>query len=215
MPGPLTPTSATSARGPGLDRAGPGLPEGLLEDAARMFKDRGFASTTTRQLGAMAGINSGTLYYYIRNKEQLLLQICLTSMSRISQAVQAAIVGVADPLERLEAAVRAHAASALQDADMHATMLIEMRSLSPESRERVRSLRQEHESLITRLIEDAQRAGAVRTDIDLKMLVLALLNLLNWTIFWFNPDGERTIDEVARELLEIYRSGVLRQPGDG
>lgn len=211
----MPPPTPTSARGPGLDDAGPALPEGLLEDAARMFKDRGFASTTTRQLGATAGINSGTLYYYIRNKEQLLLQICLISMTRISQAVQAAIGDVADPLERLEAAVRAHARSALQDADMHATMLIEMRALSPESRERVRALRQEHESLIARLIEDAQCAGGVRTDIDLKMLVLALLNLLNWTIFWFNPDGGRSIDEVARDLLEIYRSGVLRQPGDG
>jgi TetR/AcrR family transcriptional regulator, cholesterol catabolism regulator len=208
------PQGRSSTGAPDLADACSALPEGLLENAARMFKARGFASTTTRQLGAMAGINSGTLYYHIRNKEQLLFLVCLTSMSRISEAVHAAVAEVVDPLERLEVAVRAHTRSALQDADMHATMLVEMRSLSPESRARVRALRQEHETLITGLIEDAQRAAAIRTDIPLKILVLALLDLINWAIFWFSPDGEFDIDELAHDLLEIYRSGVLCRPGD-
>jgi AcrR family transcriptional regulator len=47
----------------------------IRDAAARLFAEKGFENTTTRDIAGAAGINNAALYYYFDNKEQLLYQI--------------------------------------------------------------------------------------------------------------------------------------------
>ena len=181
--------------------------ERLIRTAARLFRQRGFAATSTRELSDALGIQNASLYHHIRGKEDLLYRISIDSLAAIYEAVQSARDSV--PREdRLRAMISAHVHTALTDRDLHATMLMELRALSDSRRELVLRARDDYQAMLTSAIIDAQGAGSLRTDIDSKHLTLALLNLLNWTIFWYDPEGSDTPQQISELLTTMYFDGA-------
>ena len=180
----------------------------LLDLAARLFWENGYAATTTRELAEALGVQKASLYYHIGSKEDLLYEICIESLANIHEAVSEAVSEVRDPLRRVQVMIHAHVLSMLEDREKHATMLTELKALSPERRAEVVSRRDQYETLVRGILADAQEAGAFTPEIPAKQLELGLLNLLNWTIFWYQPDGDLSPDDVARLFERIYITGV-------
>jgi hypothetical protein len=73
-------------------------------------------------------------------------------------------------------------------------------------------MRDEYESTLKGLIEEAQEAGDLRSDVDAKYLTLALLSVINWTIFWLRPNGRLTPEQLADLLSDIYLQGAGTRP---
>lgn len=179
----------------------------LLGTAAQLFWENGFAATSTRQLSDRLGIQKSSLYHHIKGKDDLLYRISLQSLDHIQQAVLTAIA--TSPVEtRLRAVIRAHLQTALSERDMHATMLTELRSMSPERRKEVLDRRDGYERILTEVVRVEQSAGHLRPELDTRLATLALLNLLNWTIFWFKEGGEQDIESLADFFFEIYTRGT-------
>ena len=61
----------------------------LLDTAAELFRRRGYANATTRELADELGIRKATLYHHINNKEELLEAVCLESLRRLMVDVTA------------------------------------------------------------------------------------------------------------------------------
>jgi AcrR family transcriptional regulator len=181
----------------------------LLGTAAALFRAKGYASSTTRELAALLGIQKASLYHHIDKKEDLLYALCVDSLQRIHGAVEEAIAPESLPLERLRCLIRAHLQAALADQDKHATMLIELRELSGKRYEEVLGLRDAYEALVRETIAEAQRSGSIRSDMPPKYLTLALLNLLNWSIFWFRTGGELNPEELADLLAAVFLEGAV------
>jgi TetR/AcrR family transcriptional regulator, cholesterol catabolism regulator len=179
----------------------------LLPLAAELFRQKGYGLTTTRELASRLGIQKASLYHHMRGKEDLLFAISLESLERITGAVTAAR-DAAGPDRRLPAMILAHLETALRDQDMHTTMLIELRALSEQRQKEVRARRDAYQDLLRSVISDDQSAGRLRTDIAAEYLTLSLLNLLNWTIFWFTPGGDRTAEELAEMMSTIFLDGA-------
>jgi TetR/AcrR family transcriptional regulator, cholesterol catabolism regulator len=182
----------------------------VVRTAADLFRRKGYASSTTRELAGLLGIQKASLYHHIDSKEDLLYAICLEGLRSIQTEVTAAIDAV-PPRARLLRAIQTHVVSALRDRDMHTVMLIELRALSAERYAAVTEKRSEYESILQHIIAEDQRAGELRRDIDEKYLTLSLLNLLNWTIFWFNPEGEMTAEQLADLLGRLYLDGARQR----
>lgn len=183
--------------------------ERLTAEAAELFRTKGYGDATTRELADRLGLQRASLYHHMSTKEELLFGVCLDALQRITEAVERAVGAETEPLERLRGAARAHVSSALADADLHATMLIEMRSLSPEQRAVVVAGRERYERLVRELVVHAQDAGQLRGDIDAKWLALSLLNLMNWSIFWYHPGAGASPDDLGVTLFEVYLNGAI------
>lgn len=179
----------------------------LLEAAADLFRQKGYAATTTRELADRLGIQKASLYHHIRGKEDLLFQISVESLRRITVAV-GGVAAAEAPERRLEAMIKAHVEAALPDRDMHTTMLVDLRALSPDRQADIIERRNRYERVLRDAIEEDQAAGRLRSDIDARYVTLALLNVLNWTIFWFNPEGPLSPSEVGGMLADIFLNGA-------
>lgn len=183
----------------------------ILTAGAELFREHGYAVSTTRQLSARLGITKASLYYHISSKEDLLRLICLESLRRVTGSVTAAVDAVTDPLDKVRAALDAHLESVLGDLDLHATMLLELRALTGEFREEVQRARDNYETLVNSLIANAQEAGALRTDLTAKQLTVGLLSMLNWTISWYQPGGGLTPSELAEIFWKLFLGGAQAQ----
>jgi AcrR family transcriptional regulator len=180
----------------------------VLTAGAQLFREQGYGVSTTRELSARLGITKASLYYHISSKEDLLRLICLESLRRVTESVGAAIDANSDPLEKVRAVLYAHLESVLGDLDLHATMLLELRSLTGEFREEVQQARDAFEVLVMSVIANAQEAGALRTDLSAKQLTVGVLSLLNWTIAWYHPGGGLSPSELAEIFWRLYLTGA-------
>jgi len=181
--------------------------ERLIRLAATAFWERGYAATSTRELSELLGIQKASLYHHIRGKEDLLEQISVRSLEHISSAVAQAVSSAPEG-DRLRALVRAHIDTALGDRDMHAVMLTEMRSMSDARRQDILELRRRYEQSVEECVAAAQADGTLRSDMSARWLTLSLLNLLNWTIFWYRPEGSLDADEIGERLYDVFVNGA-------
>ena len=186
----------------------------LLATAAQLFWAKGFAATSTRELAEGLGIQKSSLYHHIKSKEDLLYEISIRSLDHIHQAVLGAIATSSVEV-RLQAVIHAHLLTALSERDMHATMLTELRSMSADRRKDVLARRNGYERMLIEVVRVEQAAGRLRPDIDSHLATLALLNLLNWTIFWYREDRGQTIAELADFFHStfVHGNGVAIAPG--
>src|ERR1700694_3701417 len=155
---PVTSTADTSAEPhrPTLER--------LLDTAATLFWEKGYAATTTREIAAAVGIQQASLYYHIPSKEDLLYQLYVSSLEQLMVDVQSAVDGATDPVERIRVLARAHLATLLRYQKRHVTMLTELRALTERHRAEVVALRDRYGSLVRSVLEDAQASGMIRSD---------------------------------------------------
>ena len=180
----------------------------LLATAARLFRINGYMATTTREIARVVGIEKGTLYHHIRGKEDLLFDLCVSSLTPMCAAGERALTEQPDPRQQLHQVIRDHVSLMLADRDKHATMLMELRGLSLERRRTIVALRDRYEDLLRTVVGRCQVAGVLRDDIPIKLLTLSLLNLLNWTIFWYLPEGEYSPKQITEALTRIYLEGA-------
>jgi AcrR family transcriptional regulator len=195
----------------------PSTAERVLTTAAVLFREKGYAQTTTRELARHVGIAGPSLYHHFKTKEDILFSLCVESLRRLAESVTA-IEPSDDAVRQLREMITAHVVTVLRDKNMHATMLVEMRALSPERQQQVIEGRDAYERVITRVIEQGQRDGVLRSDVSARQMTLALLNMLNWTIFWFQDDGRLTLNQLAEVFADLYVDGarcLTIAPGSG
>lgn len=194
-----------------VGRGGARTARELRRGAARLFWEKGYAATTIRELAELLGVQKASLYYHISGKEDLLYDICVESLGNIHGAVVEALAEESDELLRVRAMIRAHVTSMLEDREKHATMLTELKSLSPERREAVVGLRDDYERVSREVISEAQEAGVLRSDMSAKELHFGLFNLLNWTIFWYRTDGDLSPEQLAEKFESLFLDGALSE----
>src|ERR1700760_2727358 len=89
----------------------------VLQEAARLFRKRGYAGTSIRDLAGAVGIQSATLYHYMKTKEDLLAAVCDRGYELIISAVTRAAQDAASPLDALEAIIHAHLHASIEHRD--------------------------------------------------------------------------------------------------
>src|SRR3954469_16184766 len=88
------------------ESAGP-IEDRFLDAAARLFRAKGFAATTVREIARAARMLPGSLHYRYPTKDSLLLALMKRGVEADLAGIRAAIRGVRDPVERLRLALRA------------------------------------------------------------------------------------------------------------
>jgi AcrR family transcriptional regulator len=191
----------------------------VLDAAARLFRRKGFAATTVREIASAAGILPGSLHYRFASKEDLLLSLMERAIARLTDAIREAVSASRDPAERLRLALRAHLELLMSGDDAVYVLLYDWRAMTSEAaREALGRLRDRYEAFWDGLIYEAAGAGQLRDRIDLKLLRLFGFGAINWVAQWAESDGAgRTPSEIADAFWGFLAFGVFaddRKPAD-
>ena len=182
-----------------VPRADNRLPQ-ILDEAARLFAERGFPATTIRDIVRGIDMLPGSLYYHFAAKEDLLAAVYAEGVKRISGHVHAAIAKRTDPWQRLTAACVAHL-EALLDESAYAQVVIRVRPGDvPEVAGPLTALRDRYESVFVDLID----ALPLKPGVDRRALRLMLLGALNWSQTWYRS-GHDAPEVIARQFVGLLR----------
>jgi AcrR family transcriptional regulator len=179
-----------------------------LDAAVGLFSRKGYAATSTREVAELLGIQKASLYYHVESKEDLLFLICQSSLNQIRNDVETAIRNIPDPLDRAQTLICSHIESLLRDEAQHATTFAEMHALSEQRLEQVMKMRDAYENLVRSVLREAQDAGVVRKDIDVKILSLALLGIMNRVTVWYRRGGPLSPHQIGRLMAALFLGGA-------
>ncbi|QEL55541.1 TetR/AcrR family transcriptional regulator [Chromobacterium paludis] len=174
----------------------------LIRAAAVLFRDQGYERTTVRDLGSAVGMQSGSLFYHFRTKEEILVAVMALGITSTTEQLAAALAEAKTPRDKLAALFRVHLNSLLGDNQAALeVMLYEWRSVSETAKPGLVVLRDRYEALWQQVLEEAAAAGLVKPDTGL--LRRTLLGSLHWTVQWYRRDGALGVDALAEHMLQL------------
>lgn len=68
----------------------PDMPQQILQEATRLFVNRGYHGLSMREIAEAVGVSKAGLYYHFKDKEDLFLAILTNNLDRLEQTIQQA-----------------------------------------------------------------------------------------------------------------------------
>jgi AcrR family transcriptional regulator len=184
----------------------------LVRTAARLFRDQGYERTTVRDLGNAVGLQSGSLFYHFRTKEEILVAVMALGITSTTEKLAAALDVATTAHDKVSALIHVHLNSLLgENQAALEVMLYEWRSVSEAQRPGLIILRDRYEALWQTALDEAADAGVVGQ--DTRLLRRMLLGSLHWSVQWFKRDGEDSVDALAERMLKLVL-GPARSAAD-
>lgn len=176
--------------------------------ATALFRARGYAATSMRELATALGLEAGSLYSHIKSKEEILHRVCFGLADNFFASFAQATADSSAPVAtQLRQAIEAHVRVLTRDSAASAVFLHEWRHLSEPGRTEFLALRDRYEAGFRKLIAQGIADGQLHTP-DAAFAALTLLASLNWLPSWYRPDGKLSPDEIAHRLAEQLLNGM-------
>lgn len=194
----------------------PEMRQRVLDAAAKLFRDKGYAATTVREVAECCGIRAASLYYHFPSKDDILAEVFDYGVRHVSDAVRAAVEQLPDSAssyEKVRAAIVAHLESFFVYGDYTATNIRVFRQAPREVQRRNRRLRDRYDSWWQALLEEAERRGELRPGVDLAVARLFLIGGLNHTLEWYTKRGGASFGELAGRYADLIFHGIGASAG--
>lgn len=182
----------------------------IVATAARLFKEKGYRATTLEDIAAAVGMLKGSLYYYIRSKEELLYLVVRDPIREVYSELEAIVAADLPFTEKIAQAIANHMTVFHLHYPHIAVYLHDYRHLMDKLEQNVIETPKQYQRLWDTLLRQGIAAGEIRNDVDVTMAGYALLGMCNWAYRWYNPAGRLSPQEVADVFTKIALQGLAR-----
>jgi TetR/AcrR family transcriptional regulator, cholesterol catabolism regulator len=205
-PKPLRPRNAPRAS----SKSKPGTRlEEVLRSAANIFFAKGFHATSIEDVARDVGMLKGSLYYYIKSKDDLLFQLLLAGIEDGDAFIARQIEPSGNPVEQLERAVRAHIDYIIQNKVPFGLFLHEFDSLSGKRQHKLISVMSRYNSRFVELVRRGQQQGQL-IDGEPWLIVNGILGMCNWLYRWYDTDHLSNPEQVKEVFLRMILHGICK-----
>jgi AcrR family transcriptional regulator len=180
----------------------------ILRGAAAAFRDRGYAGSSVRDIARRLRMTPGNLYYYFRNKQDILYFCQDYSLDVLLREARRIVRLPATPEDKVKALVRAQVLCMLDE--LHGSAgHIEFHAVSPARLKKIIAKRDAYERLVRAAVAEGVRARRF-APCDPKLTTLAILGAVNWTARWYRPGGAWSPESIADAFADFLVRGLLR-----
>jgi TetR/AcrR family transcriptional regulator, cholesterol catabolism regulator len=205
-PKPLRPRKAP--RDPKQSKPATRLEE-VLQSAANIFFAKGFHATSIEDVARDVGMLKGSLYYYIKSKEDLLFQLLLAGIEDGDAFIAQQIDPEGDPVEQLERAIRAQIDYIIQHRVPFGLFLHEFDSLSGKRQHKLISVMSRYNSRFVDLVRRGQEQGKLMGG-EPWILVNGILGMCNWLYRWYDADQISDPEQIKSIFVRMIFEGIRK-----
>ena len=183
--------------------------EAILRAAITVFAHNGYFNSKVADIASEAGVADGTVYLYFKSKEEILHSIFDRSMEEGIAHGRAQLEGVSDPREKLRRIATLHLERLGADRDLAVVFQVEFRGSTKFMEEFSAAGFAEYLGLIRAAIEEGQRAGVFRPDVNAKVVAKILFGALDeMATNWILSKRRYKLAPMADQVLDIFLNGV-------
>ncbi len=183
--------------------------EDILDAAAQVIRQKGFHGASMSDIAKAVNLQKPSLYHHVSSKQEILLALLERALGMLTEQI-AGITSQSIPAdEKLRQMVRAYLSALAENSDLSSVLLFEHRSLDKKSHARHVPHRDNFEALWRDVLNEGVRAKIFDCK-DTGVAIRALMGVMNWTLTWYRPDGDKSIEKIADEYADLFFHGLLR-----
>lgn len=178
----------------------------ILKSAAAAFRRFGYHGATVERIAATLPMKKGNLYYYFRNKEEILFACHQYSLDQLLALVDEVESSGLPPEARLRRLIVAFVHTILDELGGTA-LFLDLEALSPAHRRIVVARRDLFDQAMRRVLSEGIESGAFEPS-DAKLLSFAILGAVNWIPRWYRRDGPSSSQTIADTFADYLIAGL-------
>jgi AcrR family transcriptional regulator len=187
--------------------------ERILEEAVKLFYERGFSGTTLDDIAGKLGVTKPFIYTHFRSKVELLESICRPTIEMSLAAISNAAALGGSASERLHRGVVDFTKVVLQRQANIAVYFREEKNLSEAGLADINALRKRFDRVLSELLEEGTHAGEFHIA-DIRVAALAIGGMVSWAYTWYQPGGRLSIDDVGTQMARFAVEMVGAESAD-
>ena len=177
----------------------------MLRAAARCFNEKGYSGSSLKDVAAILGLTDAALYYYVRNKEEL-VYLCYVRAAAVGREAMGRAVGEGlSGMDTVRRYLRYHIEIMVGDRGPVAIMS-EIPSLKPVHRDEVLEQSRQHSARFEEILEAGIEDGSI-APCDVRMTGNAIMGSINWIPKWYHGDPEMG-NMIATKFPVILTKGL-------
>ncbi len=184
----------------------------ICKTAATLFHERGYLSTSLRDIARAANITKGGIYHYFSSKEELLFVILYWYMDKMLKELKQKIDLCQSPEEKIHVFARLHIYNYRDNLVESHVLLRERENLTPEFLSLIKRQEKEYEAILANLIKSLIKKRK-RYCGNIELMTYCFLGMCNWPFTWFNPRGKWSAEDLSESIYNIFLGGVFSRFG--
>jgi AcrR family transcriptional regulator len=184
--------------------------EAVLATAARLFFQNGFDNTPLADLADALNVTKPTLYYYVKSKDELLLEITRMGQAAYLDALDQANRDGSTGMEKLVLFIRGYIASNCTDFG-RVVVKTGRQSLSAASQKKMNTEYRKLDGLLRSVIQEGIDDGTIAS-VDPKLATFVLFGAMNWVAYWYEENGPMSPEQVGDHFVAILTNGLIPRP---
>lgn len=182
----------------------------LINTAAQLFKQKGFASTSMRDLAAEFGMEAASLYHHIKSKDELLEVICFDLADKLTTAITEVNDIYFNAEDKLRMAIKNHVEILTKNIHFYTVFIQDWRHLTEPKLSEFMALRDAYEHGMRVIVQEGKNED-IFDDVDEKFAALTILSTLNWINEWYSPTGKMNAEQIAQKLSDFILGGLRKK----
>ena len=185
--------------------------DSLLAVAARVFAERGYDSTSMRDLARASGVSLAGLYYYVQSKEELLFLIQSRNFEAVLEGMRERLADATEPVDKLARFIENHL-------DYFASHMAEMKVLSHEAGAlsgdflaQVNSTKREYTRALMDILADVESTHGP-AHVNRRVAAYSLFGMMNWIYNWYDPLGDVGVEALSQNVCRLFLGGYIGLP---
>lgn len=184
--------------------------EQVIRSAAELFREKGYAAASMRDLAQKLGIEAASLYSHIKSKEEILHSLCFDMATEFRKSLEEVEKQKATSSEKLKKGIIGHIQVMAKDLTASAVFMNEHRHLSQPHLRDFLLLRINYINRFKDIIEEGVNNGEFKTNIDKKLAVMTLFSSLNWMPMWYDPSSNIDPLSLGQQLADMLVNGLKK-----
>ncbi len=179
--------------------------EDILRSASLVISREGYHNATMEDIAAELLMTKGSLYYYFKNKEELLYRchnlILSDAMKKMEEMFQEEI----SAKEKMEKAIKFHLEVAIREKEIFNLIVKPEQIFSEEHLDEIIEKRAKYAEVFDRIIDEGVQNGEFSIE-QKKMARMIILGAANWVQVWHSPEGPYSNEKIE----DIYAAYLLK-----
>lgn len=183
--------------------------EEILRVAARLFRDKGYRATNLQEVADHFGVRRPAIYYYFRNKVEILLEIHNRLLETLVGQLEEISAMEIPPDEKLRRAITGQVEVYAANISELAVFIGNEAELPAKARTQARKEKRRYEEMLEEIFREGVTDGTF-VDLDPQITMFTITGMTSWMYRWYRPGGRFSPGEIADSIVALARGGYLK-----
>ena len=181
----------------------------IIEEAATLFRERGYSATTMRDIASQVGVEAASLYNHITSKEQILSKICFSLAETYTNKMTEIIDTSQSPINKIKELLFLHVEINAKSSPLASVMNDEWRHLTEPEKGEFLEQRRTYEDKFIGIIEDGIADGSI-IELNPKIALYTMLSSIRWLQHWYHANRDMEVDDLKDTIIGLLLNGIQK-----